>query len=39
VGNVPAGNQRAFLGTIHLVAFYDRALSTTEVDRNYDAGP
>jgi hypothetical protein len=29
---------RAFWGDLHLVAFYDRALSAAEVKQNYDAG-
>ena len=29
---------RPWLGEMHLVAIYDRALSTSEVDQNYDAG-
>ena len=30
---------RAWLGTIHMIAVYDRALSPAEVTHNYDAGP
>jgi hypothetical protein len=33
------GGNRPWLGTLHLVALYDRALSATEVDRNFAAGP
>lgn len=37
LGNVPTGD-RGWLGELHLVAFYDRALSSEEVDQNYVAG-
>ncbi|NOK58821.1 MAG: hypothetical protein GFH27_549301n151 [Chloroflexi bacterium AL-W] len=37
LGNEPT-NDRPWLGTYHLVAFYNRALSAGEVDQNYLAG-
>jgi hypothetical protein len=33
------GADRPWLGTYHLVAVYDRALSAAEVEVNYEAGP
>ncbi|MEM9038201.1 MAG: PKD domain-containing protein, partial [Actinomycetota bacterium] len=38
LGNETDGN-RAWLGTLHLVAFYDRALGAGEVETNHLAGP
>ncbi len=34
-----ATGDRPWLGTLHLVAIYDRALSPAEIDRNYRVGP
>jgi hypothetical protein len=34
-----ATNDRAWLGELHLVAAYDRALDIGEVQQNYVAGP
>jgi hypothetical protein len=39
LGNVPAPNARPWLGELHLVAFYGRALNTTEINQNHQAGP
>ena len=43
LANEPAvdnqGNGRPWLGELYLVALYDRALSATEVDSNFWAGP
>ena len=38
LGNVLAGD-RPWLGTLHLVAVYDRALPEDEVGANFEAGP
>jgi hypothetical protein len=38
IANNPAGT-RAWLGNLHLVALYDRALTPEEVLQNYEAGP
>jgi hypothetical protein len=32
-------NDRAWLGELHLIAVYDRALSAAEVEQNFTAGP
>lgn len=32
-------NDRAWLGELHLIAFYDRALDAAEVEQNFTAGP
>jgi hypothetical protein len=32
-------NDRAWLGELHLVAVYDRALDAGEVEQNFTAGP
>jgi hypothetical protein len=34
-----ATNDRAWLGELHLIAVYDRALSAAEVEQNFTAGP
>jgi hypothetical protein len=34
-----ATNDRAWLGELHLIAVYDRALNTGEVEQNFMAGP
>jgi len=34
-----ATNDRAWLGELHLIALYDRALNAGEVDQNFMAGP
>ncbi len=38
LGNEPTGEQRPWLGTYHLVAIYERALSAEEVMKNFKAG-
>ena len=38
LGGDPLGG-RSWLGTYHLVAFYDRALSDADVTQNFQAGP
>ena len=38
-GNVPTGNDRPFLGQLHLTAFYNKALTPAEITQNLDAGP
>jgi len=32
-------NDRAWLGELHLIAIYDRALSAAEIEQNFTAGP
>ncbi|MBT8469245.1 MAG: LamG domain-containing protein, partial [Deltaproteobacteria bacterium] len=32
-------NDRAWLGALHLIAVYDRALGAAEVEQNFTAGP
>jgi hypothetical protein len=38
LGNENTGG-RSWLGGLYLFAVYDRALTTSEVTQNYDAGP
>lgn len=38
VANETTGN-REWLGELHLIAIYERALSAAEVEQNFDAGP
>lgn len=38
IGNELSQN-RAWLGELHLVAIYERALTPTEIDQNFDEGP
>lgn len=39
LGREPSLPNRGFLGTYHLMAFYDRELSPAEVSTNFEAGP